>query len=191
MCFIDKNVKFCYDDLMSLIAGYARQSKKRPRYGVYLLLICFVVVIIFVVINKIPVKTAIVKPEITTTTNDTIPNEYYLKDVNHKVAKMTFTNQVDAKNQPTDNFSEISTSTINRVYCYTKLESSNVPNVVRHVWLAPSGVEVADIKLTITKKTAHTWSYVNLHGAKTGNWTVEVRQPQGQILAKKTFLLYH
>jgi len=120
-------------------------------------------------------------------------NKFKKKDKAEKkieVVEIIFTNGVDDYNLPVDGFIEISREKVARVYCYTNIKSANIPDVIRHIWLAPDGAQIADIHLDIINSSAHTWSYVNLSGAPAGEWKVVVKAADGDVIGEKTFLLY-
>lgn len=98
--------------------------------------------------------------------------------------KIILTSKI-VNNQPIDNLDEFSLSA-GTIYCYTKLAGSS-PEPIRHVWVDPDGAIAADIKLNIARSSAYTWSYINLYGAKAGQWEIHIKAADGTSIASKQF----
>ena len=82
---------------------------------------------------------------------------------------------------------EVSSQTAGRIYCYTDLTSSTVPQTVKHVWLRPDGSVYADIELTVSKAAANTWSYITLTNTVPGTWQVQVRDAGNNVIGERSF----
>jgi len=102
------------------------------------------------------------------------------------VEKIVLTSKIES-NLPTDNLENISTTEHGTVYCYTRINCSVIPQAIKHVWVDPSGSTFAEIKLNITRNTVDTWSYVSLYGSETGNWQVQVRKINDELITKRDF----
>ena len=87
---------------------------------------------------------------------------------------------------PADEIDSIS-QTAGRVYCFTTLSSSSVPQAVKHVWLRPDGSVYADIELTVSKAAANTWSYITLTNTVPGTWKVQVRDAGNNVIGERSF----
>jgi hypothetical protein len=70
-----------------------------------------------------------------------------------------------------------------RVYCWTKVSSSQTPVTVKHVWSA-DGHKEAEVALEIKYPSARTWSSKNVWP---GSWKVDVTDDQGKVLSSKEF----
>jgi hypothetical protein len=106
------------------------------------------------------------------------------------VEKIIFSSGTNEKNQATDDLAEIPLKESGMVYGHTRVNCSAVPAVIRHVWINPSGYVAADIKLTISRRPADTWSYISLLGTKPGKWEFQVRTVNDEVAAKRGFLTY-
>ncbi|OGC29426.1 hypothetical protein A2311_05880 [candidate division WOR-1 bacterium RIFOXYB2_FULL_48_7] len=73
------------------------------------------------------------------------------------------------------------------IYCYSRVALTVVPQTISHCWYGPKGNLIAEIKLTIARNPADTWSYVGLANGGRGNWTVIIKAADGTELAKKQF----
>jgi hypothetical protein len=98
-----------------------------------------------------------------------------------------FTSGVDNKNLPIDNLEKISLKS-GKVFFYSRINSS-VPRTIRHLWVNPDGVVVADIPLKLSHQVADTWSYLTLAGSKPGTWEVQLRNAKDKILARHSLLV--
>jgi len=105
------------------------------------------------------------------------------------VEEVALTSRIES-NQPTDSLDSIALKDYSKIYFYSKIKCSELPQTIRHVWLNPAGTVVADVRLTITDESADTWSYVNLNGAKSGNWEIQVRDTDGNVISGSNFVFY-
>ncbi|HVN67992.1 MAG TPA: DUF2914 domain-containing protein [Candidatus Sulfotelmatobacter sp.] len=103
------------------------------------------------------------------------------------VEKITLTSAITEDNQPADDLAEVAVKETPTVYCYTRVSSKDLPEKISHVWIAPGGKTIAEIKLDVSSRPSVSWSYISLYGASAGNWEVQVRSADGNILAKKDF----
>jgi len=104
-----------------------------------------------------------------------------------QVERIVFTSEINDKNQPTDDLENISIAENGVIYCYTRINASSPPQVIRHVWVAPDGRVAAEIKLNLSNRTTDTWSYISLYGTRPGKWELQVKDSKDQILAKRGF----
>ncbi len=172
---------------MKVIVGHTKRPRRKWPYAFFMLaIICSIAAVILlgsIFVDRQKVGEEISRPK----ERVEIPPS---KNAEITVEKMVFTKKVDSENHPTDNFVEIEKEKIGIVYCYTRVSSSVLPQPVRHVWISPSGGNVADIKLFLSNRPAHTWSYINLSGAQSGKWEVQVRKLNNELIAKHDLLLY-
>ncbi len=72
---------------------------------------------------------------------------------------------------------------VGRIYCWTKINSQNVPTTINHVWYAGEE-QVAEVPLNINYPSTRTWSSKAISA---GKWRVEVVSETGEILASTDF----
>lgn len=198
---------------MAHIVGYTRKKWPKWPYVVFVLFVLFVILVLFLfTLSKSAEKktvpttttttttTTMVMP--TTTSSTTIPKSTLIpwfknreepeeeEEAKIRVEKIIFTSGIDEFNRNIDSFKEIPVERAERVFCYTVVNSSDVPAVIRHVWFAPNDSLVADIKLDIFNINANTWSYINLSGAPAGEWKVVIKTAEGRKIGENKFLLY-
>ncbi|MDD4179246.1 MAG: DUF2914 domain-containing protein [Candidatus Margulisbacteria bacterium] len=104
-----------------------------------------------------------------------------------KVEKIFFSGSIGEYNQPAGELLEINLNETSKIYCFTKISADSVPQLVRHVWVAPSGKIFATVPLNISKPVVDTYSYVSLYGAEQGVWVIRVEDASGKLLAKSNF----
>ena len=72
---------------------------------------------------------------------------------------------------------------VGRVYCWTKINSQNIPTTIKHVWYTDEK-EAAEVTLNITYPSTRTWSSKTIGP---GVWRVEVVSETGEVLASTGF----
>ena len=72
---------------------------------------------------------------------------------------------------------------VGRVYCWTKINSQNIPTTIKHVWYTDEK-EAAEVTLNITYPSTRTWSSKTIGP---GVWRVEVISETGEVLASTGF----
>lgn len=185
-----------------MIAGYAKRDAKKWPLVVAGLVIVFGIFLILLLIVPPPgsqykpaVKPAQPKAQVNKPTpsveaankvrEDEKPVESKLLAGEIKVEKIILASEIDDRNLPLDDLIKISLEESGRIYCYTRMISEKLPQTIRHRWIGPAGIIVAEIPLTITHRPADTWSYINLSATEPGEWTVEVRDIGGKLLASR------
>lgn len=179
---------------MAIITGYARQPEKKwPKIILVsmLLLTAFLLLVLFYPAREpAPKKSRAAKApatEVKTEVKVIEKPKPVAAGSEIRVEKIVFTSQIGENNLPLDNLSGISADENGKVYCYTRVVSAAVPRTIHHVWIAPGGEVMADIKLNIHSQPADTWSYVNLAGMETGAWELQVQNDDGTVLARGSF----
>ena len=79
-------------------------------------------------------------------------------------------------------------STVERVYCFTKIIGAAEPTSVSHVWYY-EGEEKARVDLSIKSQAWRTWSSKKILSAWEGRWRVEVVSAEGNVIAGKEFVI--
>ncbi len=77
-------------------------------------------------------------------------------------------------------------SSVERVYAWTRIEGADGETMIHHVWIH-EGVERADIELRIGGSPWRTWSNKAVPPEWTGDWRVEVRDGEGNVLETLRF----
>ena len=72
---------------------------------------------------------------------------------------------------------------VGRIYCWTKINSQNVPTTIKHVWYT-DGEQAAEVPLNINYPSTRTWSS---KAVSAGRWRVEVVGETGEVLASTDF----
>jgi hypothetical protein len=75
---------------------------------------------------------------------------------------------------------------VEKVYCYTKIEGGSQGSQIHHVW-KHDGDEVANVKLNVNGETWRTYSSKVIEPNRTGSWTVEIQDAQGNLLKEVPF----
>jgi len=106
------------------------------------------------------------------------------------VDRIALTSAITDDNKPTDDLAQVAIAQTPTVYCYNRVSSANIPEKITHVWIAPGGKTIAEIKLDVNSRPSVSWSYISLYRAPAGKWEVQVRSADGQVLASKVFTTY-
>jgi len=180
---------------VNILIGHTKNPKS--KWSSFFVVIGVILLIIFVfwmwsliISGQSEIKTEVEIVEVVLPTSTTIIASPVPAVGNIAVEKIIFTKGVTEDNQPTDNIVEIPKFRTPRLYCYTQVNAEVIPQVIYHAWIAPDGKQIADIGLTVKSQPAHTWSYIDLAGQKSGSWKVEIRDSSGNVLATKELLLY-
>jgi len=72
---------------------------------------------------------------------------------------------------------------VGRIYCWTRINSQNVPATIKHVWYADAE-PAAEVPLNINYPSMRTWSSKVIWA---GKWRVEVVSETGEVLASTDF----
>ena len=73
-----------------------------------------------------------------------------------------------------------------RVYFFTWVVGGDAEDHVTHVWIREEE-EKFRIDLNIGGPSWRTWSYKTMHPGSVGNWTVEARDGEGNVLESMSF----
>ncbi len=79
-------------------------------------------------------------------------------------------------------------ATVEKLYCFTRITGAEEDTAIYHVWKR-NGEEMARVELGVRSSDWRTWSSKNLLPEWTGEWTVEVLDTQGNLLATIPFSL--
>ncbi|MDD5593645.1 MAG: DUF2914 domain-containing protein [Candidatus Margulisbacteria bacterium] len=201
---------------MVRFTGYAKKREPKWPYAVMALIIILVAVIVISIasaiaawleseINNRSAQAPVASSTSVTSSTSALPTSTGPKETTKttaapatitekptglRVDKLIIASGVDESNRPVDDLSKISVNECNTVYCYTRLVNSGASQVIRHVWLAPSGRVAAEIELSAHGGATDTYSYVSIGGLKTGQWEVRVETKAGEVLAKRSFATY-
>jgi hypothetical protein len=74
-------------------------------------------------------------------------------------------------------------ATVIQVFCWTKLSAKTLPASVKHVWYH-AGRKLLEVPLTINYSSGRYWSVKNV---SSGDWTVEVVGPNGEVFGSGSF----
>lgn len=80
-------------------------------------------------------------------------------------------------------------ASVEQLHCYTRLLGATEETSIVHVWFH-EGAEVARMTLPVRSSNWRTWSTKTLSPENTGEWRVEVRDEQGEILKQLSFSLF-
>ena len=89
--------------------------------------------------------------------------------------------------EPVDAGNEFETS-VNRLYCFTKITGVQNPIEIAHVWYWGE-VERARISLSVEASGWRTWSTKAIQAHETGEWHVDVLGPGDELLKTLTFTI--
>ncbi len=184
---------------MSKIVGYT--SKNMPKWPFVLIgiiLLCWLILYLLITSydeNNKPVilTTSTTLGASTTTTTNIVTTTLQSVYVPSEIADITVEQIVFAKaieeRGPVGNFKKMKKDEVGRVYCYTTINCSIIPQEVRHVWIDPNGNQIADIYLTISSQPGYTYSYITLSEPLLGKWQVQVKDFADTTLAKSNFTI--
>jgi predicted lipid-binding transport protein (Tim44 family) len=78
--------------------------------------------------------------------------------------------------------------TVGQVYCFTQISGAGDATDISHVWYL-NGEEKASVNLSVQGKTWRTWSSKTIPKEWAGNWRVEVKSADGNVLMSKEFVV--
>jgi hypothetical protein len=77
-------------------------------------------------------------------------------------------------------------NSVSRLYCFTKVVSTEIPNEIVHVW-SYGDVERARVSLAVKAATWRTYSSKAIQSHETGPWRVDVLDKSGNLLETINF----
>ena len=77
-------------------------------------------------------------------------------------------------------------SSVSRLYCFTKVLSSEIPTEIVHVW-SYGDVERARVSLAVNAASWRTYSSKAIQSHETGPWRVDVLDKSGNLLETLNF----
>ena len=113
-----------------------------------------------------------------------------------KEEKKTFNNLVklkeikicrNIKNRSPVGVGEIFPSSVDSLYCYTKIENLGKKMEVRHVWYYENQI-MTQVRYNVKKSNVYrSWTKKTISSFQIGNWRVEVQDRNGTIIGTKQF----
>ena len=113
-----------------------------------------------------------------------------------KRKKQTFNNLVklkeikicrNIKNRSPVGVGEIFPSSVDSLYCYTKIENLGKKMEVRHVWYYENQI-MTQVRYNVKKSNVYrSWTKKTISSFQIGNWRVEVQDRNGTIIGTKQF----
>jgi hypothetical protein len=79
-------------------------------------------------------------------------------------------------------------NTVETVFCYTRITGAADTTLIAHVWYH-NDEQKADVELTVKSNDWRTWSSKRIAPEWTGPWRVEVKGPNGEVLASESFAI--
>ena len=79
-------------------------------------------------------------------------------------------------------------SDVGRLYCWTRITGAEGETTVHHVWFH-GDEERADLELSVGASSWRTWSNKTIMPEWTGDWRVEVRDADGNVLETIRFTI--
>ncbi len=77
-------------------------------------------------------------------------------------------------------------SDIERVFCFTKIEGADTPTTIFHVWKY-GDKEMASVELDVRSPSWRTWSSKRIISSWIGQWSVDIRNAEGETLKTLEF----
>lgn len=102
------------------------------------------------------------------------------------VKRATMTSGLENR-EPVDENSEFDNS-IGKVFCFSEIETDESPTTVTHVWFYGEKI-MAEVSLQINGKRWRTKSSKNILKSWTGDWKVEIRDQEGNVLKELKFTI--
>tara|TARA_B100000427_G_C15375377_1_gene536321 strand:+ start:177 stop:902 length:726 start_codon:yes stop_codon:yes gene_type:complete len=82
---------------------------------------------------------------------------------------------------------EVFPSSIDSLYCYTKIENRGAKTEVRHIWYYENQI-MTQVRYNVKKANVYrSWTKKTISSYQIGNWRVEVQDRNGTIIGSKTF----
>ena len=80
-------------------------------------------------------------------------------------------------------------SSVDSLYCFTKIENNGEKKEIRHVWYYKNEIK-SQIKYNIKKsKEYRSWTKKRISSTQLGKWKVEIQKSDGKILGATEFLI--
>ncbi len=77
---------------------------------------------------------------------------------------------------------------VETVFCYTQITGAADTTVIAHVWYH-NDEQKADVELMVKSNDWRTWSSKRIAPEWIGPWRVEVKGPDGEVLASESFAI--
>ena len=91
------------------------------------------------------------------------------------------------KNRSPVGVGEIFPSSVDSLYCYTKIENRGKKMEVRHVWYYENQI-MTQVRYNVKKSNVYrSWTKKTISSFQIGNWRVEVQDRNGTIIGTKQF----
>ena len=91
------------------------------------------------------------------------------------------------KNRNPVGVGEIFPSSVDSLYCYTKIENLGKKMEVRHVWYYENQI-MTQVRYNVKKSNVYrSWTKKTISSFQIGNWRVEVQDRNGTIIGTKQF----
>lgn len=78
------------------------------------------------------------------------------------------------------------TADVGRLFCWTRVAGASGETTIHHVWFRGDD-QMADIELSVGGSPWRTWSNKRILPEWTGDWRIEVRDAQGNVLETVRF----
>lgn len=103
-----------------------------------------------------------------------------------KITEMAVTTKI-VRGNPIDSIHRISTTSVNALYCFTRLRSvTGEETVIHHIWYK-NDEKVGEFDLPVKGVNWRTYSKKSIEKGWVGNWRVEAIDSNGQILKTVKF----
>ncbi len=104
------------------------------------------------------------------------------------VSEMVVAAGFDREDRIPEQVGEVFPAGTERLWCYTRVRGAATPLEIVHVWYH-EGETRARVTLPVRSADWRTWSSKLLLPAWTGRWEVKVLDPDGLVLASRTFTI--
>jgi len=104
------------------------------------------------------------------------------------VVEMVVAAGFDRENRLPEQAGEVFPAGTERLWCYTRVQGAALPVDIVHAWYH-EGETRARVSLPVRSPDWRTWSSKLLLPAWTGHWEVKVLDPDGLVLASRTFTI--
>lgn len=92
----------------------------------------------------------------------------------------------DIENRDIVNVDSVFTNTVERIYCFTEVEGAEGSTTITHVWYHEDE-QKARVELPVKGSDWRTWSSKRILESWIGEWSVDIMDSSGEVLATKTF----
>ncbi|MDR8390166.1 DUF2914 domain-containing protein [Aliifodinibius sp. S!AR15-10] len=107
-----------------------------------------------------------------------------LQAQNLSVSTIEFGTDIEDRNIV--NVDSVFTSSVERVYCFTQVDGAEKTTTITHVWYY-GNEEKARVELPVNGPNWRTWSSKFILENWLGEWSVDILDSSGEVLATKTF----